>query len=110
VALRGIEKPVRFSTRFRTTDVDPSNAPRVVFCALLTKPKHAETVAQLMRRILMEYARALAGATIVVLSLAIGTAVALQQARRAERRFQEVRKLANTFLFDIHDRTDYSVT
>lgn len=40
---------------------------------------------------------------LVMLSLFGGIIVANYQARRAERRFQEVRKLANTFLFEFHD-------
>ncbi len=42
------------------------------------------------------------GATaLVILSLLAGLALANYQARRAERRFQQVRKMANTFLFDL---------
>ena len=40
---------------------------------------------------------------IVILSLVGGITAALYQARKAERRFEQVRKLANTFLFDFHD-------
>ena len=36
----------------------------------------------------------------VFVALAAGTSIALWQARRAERRFNDVRQLANTFLFD----------
>ena len=50
------------------------------------------------------------GAALVLLSLAIGLGVALQQAQvakkeraRAEKRFDDVRQLANDFLFDFHD-------
>jgi eukaryotic-like serine/threonine-protein kinase len=50
-------------------------------------------------------------AAVTVLSLIIGTVVATVQARRAEfqaeraeRRFQEVRKLAKTMLFDVNDK------
>ncbi len=45
------------------------------------------------------------GAALVV-SLAVSlrqTRVALAESRLAERRFQQVRKLAHTFLFDVHD-------
>lgn len=45
-------------------------------------------------------------AALAVLSLLSGLLVANYQARRAERRFQQVRKLANTFLFDVHDRIE----
>lgn len=41
---------------------------------------------------------------LVVASLLGGLIAANYQARRAERRFQQVRKLANTFLFDFHDK------
>jgi eukaryotic-like serine/threonine-protein kinase len=41
---------------------------------------------------------------IVVMSLLIGVITTGYQARRAERRFQQVRKLANTFLFDFHEK------
>ena len=40
----------------------------------------------------------LAGATIIGISI-----VAVYQARMAERRFEEVRKLAHTFVFELHD-------
>ena len=46
----------------------------------------------------------LAATALVILSLIGGTVVATYQARRAERRFQQVRKLANTFLFDFHEK------
>ena len=39
----------------------------------------------------------------IMLALAAGAGVALWQARRAERRFADVRRLANTFLFDFED-------
>ena len=44
----------------------------------------------------------LAAALLVVLSLVGGIVATSYQARRADRRFQQVRKLANTFLFDFH--------
>jgi tetratricopeptide (TPR) repeat protein len=45
-----------------------------------------------------------AAVALVALSLLGGLSLALYQARRAERRFQEVRRLARTFLFDIHEQ------
>jgi eukaryotic-like serine/threonine-protein kinase len=57
-----------------------------------------------MRKFVRRHGLAIAAATVVILSLSLGAGVALQQARRAERRFQEVRKLANTFIFDIDDQ------
>src|SRR5262249_37658268 len=44
-----------------------------------------------------------AAAVLVVASLVGGVAVSTIQARRAERRFNEVRPLAHTVLFDMHD-------
>lgn len=45
-----------------------------------------------------------AAAALVLVSLAGGVAATVYQARRAERRFQQVRKLANSVLFGVHDR------
>jgi serine/threonine protein kinase len=42
---------------------------------------------------------------LVVASAGIGST--LYQARRAERHFQEVRSLANSFIFDVHDRIQF---
>ncbi|MEP7365920.1 MAG: serine/threonine-protein kinase [Acidobacteriota bacterium] len=41
---------------------------------------------------------------LIVASLAAGAVTTIHQKRRAERRFDQVRKLANTFVFDVHDR------
>ncbi|MDQ3013198.1 MAG: serine/threonine protein kinase, partial [Acidobacteriota bacterium] len=46
----------------------------------------------------------IAAVTLVIASLMGGLIAASYQARRAERRFGQVRKLANTFLFDFHDK------
>ena len=55
--------------------------------------------AKFIRRNRVAFAAAmLAGATIITISI-----VAVYQARMAERRFQQVRKLAHTFVFDLHD-------
>jgi tetratricopeptide (TPR) repeat protein len=45
-------------------------------------------------------------AALVLSSLSVGLGAALFEARRAERRFQQVRSLANTFVFDVHDRIE----
>ena len=44
---------------------------------------------------------------LIAASLAGGVASTVYQARRAERRFQQVRGLANAFVFDVHDRIQY---
>jgi eukaryotic-like serine/threonine-protein kinase len=40
---------------------------------------------------------------LVILSLTAGLLSSMHQARRAERRFNQVRQIANTFVFDVHD-------
>jgi serine/threonine protein kinase len=42
-------------------------------------------------------------ATVALVAVLVGSGVAIYQARIAERRFQDVRKLAHTILFDLHD-------
>jgi serine/threonine protein kinase len=60
------------------------------------------TAGKLLRR-----HRAAAIATVLVLvSVVAGAITSLYQARRAERRFQQVRTLANAFVFDVHDRIE----
>ncbi|HEV7764958.1 MAG TPA: serine/threonine-protein kinase [Thermoanaerobaculia bacterium] len=46
---------------------------------------------------------AVTAAALILLSLLAGIAGTMWQARRAERRFAQVRQLANTFLFRFHD-------
>ena len=43
-------------------------------------------------------------AAVAVASLAVGLAVSVHQARIAQRRFDQVRELANTFLFQFYDQ------
>ena len=51
--------------------------------------------------------RAVAAATLLLaVSIVAGLVATVYQARRAERRFQQVRSLANTFVFDVHDRIE----
>jgi tetratricopeptide (TPR) repeat protein len=45
----------------------------------------------------------MAAAAAVVVSVAIGVALTIREARIAERRFAQVRELANTFLFQFYD-------
>jgi tetratricopeptide (TPR) repeat protein len=47
---------------------------------------------------------AVAAVSLLMLTMMGGIAASTWQARRAERRFQEVRKLANTVLFDFHEK------
>ena len=45
-----------------------------------------------------------AALALVMVSVTAGVAGTLYQARRAERRFQQVRNLAKSFVFDVHDQ------
>ncbi|MBS1824779.1 MAG: protein kinase [Acidobacteria bacterium] len=47
---------------------------------------------------------AVAASVLLAAAVAAGVASTLHQARRAERRFQQVRALAHSFVFDVHDR------
>lgn len=49
----------------------------------------------------------IAAVAAVVIALVIGLVAAALEARRAERRFQQVRKLADAFVFDVHDRIQH---
>jgi len=55
-------------------------------------------------KFVMRHRIGLAAALVVVASLTAGVVSTIYQARRAERRFQQVRQLANAFVFDVHDR------
>jgi tetratricopeptide (TPR) repeat protein len=57
-------------------------------------------------KLLRRHALGTAAAALVVASVAAGTATTAYQARRAERRFDQVRALANAFVFDVHDRIE----
>ena len=61
-----------------------------------------ESITYKMGRFVRRNRLAVAASTLAAASLLVGTGVSLMQARRAERRFEEVRRLANTFLFDLH--------
>jgi serine/threonine protein kinase len=55
-------------------------------------------------KLLRRHSAAAVATALVAASLVAGGVATLYQARRAERRFQQVRTLANTFVFDVHDR------
>ena len=61
-----------------------------------------ESVTYKMGRFVRRNRLAVAASALAAASMLVGTVVSVRQARRAERRFEEVRKLANTFLFDLH--------
>ena len=71
---------------------------------------HPPALTYRMSKFVRRHRGAVAASALVVSSLLGGTGMALRQARiaeanaaRAQRRFDDVRKLANTFLFDVHD-------
>jgi eukaryotic-like serine/threonine-protein kinase len=75
-------------------------------------PVHARTDTFTYRssKFIKRHATGVFAATLVTLSLIAGLAVSLREAHiarvqqtRAERRFNDVRKLANSLIFDIHD-------
>jgi tRNA A-37 threonylcarbamoyl transferase component Bud32/tetratricopeptide (TPR) repeat protein len=55
------------------------------------------------RKFLARHWLGVAAAAAVILALMAGGATTWWQAQRAERRFNDVRRLAHTFMFDIHD-------
>jgi tetratricopeptide (TPR) repeat protein/predicted Ser/Thr protein kinase len=55
------------------------------------------------RKFLRRYRLPVAAAALVIVSLASGLYIADRQRRIAQQRFQEVRQLAHTFVFDLHD-------
>jgi eukaryotic-like serine/threonine-protein kinase len=57
-------------------------------------------------RFLRRHRLAVTAGALIAASVAGGVAMTLHQARRAERRFQQLRTLANTFVFDVHDRIE----
>lgn len=54
-------------------------------------------------RFVLRYRVAFAAGALVVASLVGGTVAALREAERAQRRFEDVRQLAGSFLFEFHD-------
>jgi eukaryotic-like serine/threonine-protein kinase len=61
------------------------------------------TGAYIARKFLQRHKYAVAAAALVLLAIAGGIASTLYQARISARRFEEVRHLAHTFLYDVHD-------
>ena len=57
-------------------------------------------------KFLRRHRMGVAAAGLVVVSLVTGLGAAIYEWRRAERRFQQVRSLANAFVFDVHDQIE----
>ena len=58
------------------------------------------------RKFLSRYRTAVAAGALLALSLVAGMTTTLWQARRANQRLDDVRQLAHTFIFDIHDAVE----
>ena len=62
-----------------------------------------DTVVYRISKFARRHRAGIAATCIVIVALVVGMAMTLQQKRRADRRFNDVRKLANSLLFEIHD-------
>src|SRR5207247_9016808 len=62
------------------------------------------TTAYRVGKFVKRHRMGVAAAVLLAASVAGGVASTIYQALRAERRFQQVRGLANAFVFDVHDR------
>jgi serine/threonine protein kinase len=62
-----------------------------------------DSISYLMGKFIRRHKLAVAAAALAFIAAIAGVAAIEYQARRAERRFSQVRKLASTFLFDFHD-------
>ena len=63
-----------------------------------------DTIRYRARKFFRRHALVTTAAALLFLTLACGIVVTTYQAHRAQRRFDELRKLANTFLFEFHDQ------
>jgi non-specific serine/threonine protein kinase/serine/threonine-protein kinase len=61
------------------------------------------TTAYITRKFLQRHKLAVAAAALVLITLVAGLASTLWESHVAARRFEDVRRLAHTFLFDVHD-------
>jgi tetratricopeptide (TPR) repeat protein len=64
------------------------------------------TAAYRAAKFLRRHSIGVTAGALVFLGLAAGLGAAVFEARRADRRFQQVRSLANAFVFDVHDRIE----
>ena len=72
-----------------------------------TVSARADTLTYRTGKFVLRHRFGLGAAVVLVITLIVGIAATLHQAQRAERRFQEVRQLANTFMFEFHDKIQY---
>jgi len=62
-----------------------------------------DTVAYRVSKFARRHKAGIAAAVIAVVALLLGMGMTLQQKRRADRRFTDVRNLANSLIFEVHD-------
>lgn len=62
-----------------------------------------ETPAYLASKFILRHKAGVAAGVAIVLTLVAGLAITIREARIAERRFNDVRSLANSLIFDVHD-------
>jgi len=65
-----------------------------------------DTLAYRTSKFAKRHSLALATTVAVTVTLGAGAWVTTEQARRSEQRFQQVRRLANSFLFEFHDQIE----
>lgn len=66
-----------------------------------------QTVSYRLAKLVRRNRIASLAAALLLLAISGGIGTTLYEARRAQRRFQEVRSLANAFIFDVHDRIQF---
>jgi len=97
----------------KAMDKDPSRRYQSVLALSEDIHRHLEGLPIAARPVTSAYRAAkfvrrhrigIAATTAVMVSLAVGMALAVREARIAQRRFAQVRELANTFLFQFYDQ------
>ncbi|MGC9952509.1 MAG: serine/threonine-protein kinase, partial [Bryobacteraceae bacterium] len=96
-------KALRKDARDRYGSVDQLAADIRRHLAGLTVLARRNTTAYVARKFLRRHKLGVAAAALVLLTLAAGLASTLWESRVAARRFEDVRRLAHSFLFDVHD-------
>jgi len=65
------------------------------------------TTGYVVRKFVEKHKLGVGAGTLVLVALVVGLGATLWQARIAARRFEDVRRLAHVFLFDVHDAIQY---
>ncbi len=96
MALRKDPSRRYFSVQHLADDIDRALANRPV----MARP---DTIGYRAAKFVRRNRVSVSAATLALAAIIAGSVVAIYQARIAEQRFQQVRKLAHTFVFDLHD-------